>query len=67
MFPKYMQDACGSDSIWLLSQMLQHLFNIVFSYQSTFDGSVQCLPRNLGILFLPQWLLQVPLTMPIAA
>jgi hypothetical protein len=59
-----MQDACGLNFVRSPSQMLQHLFNIVPSCQSMFDGSVQCLPQNLSIPFSPQWPLQVPLTMP---
>ncbi len=50
---KYMQDACGSNYVWSPSQMFQHLFDIVLSYQSTFDGSIQCLPRNSNVLFSP--------------
>jgi hypothetical protein len=60
---KYMQDACGSNYVWSPSQMFQHLFDIVLSYQSTFDGSIQCLPRNSNVLFSPQWSLWVLLTM----
>jgi hypothetical protein len=61
MLPKYMQDAYGLNFVGSPSQTFQHPFNIVLSCQSTFDGSIQCLPHNLGIPFLPQWLLQVPL------
>jgi hypothetical protein len=46
--------------------MFQHLFDIVLSCQSTFDGSVQCLPKNLGTPFQPKWSLLMPLVVPIA-
>jgi hypothetical protein len=43
--------------------MLQHFFDIIPSSQSTFDGSIQCFPRNLGVPFLLQWPLQVFIVM----
>ncbi len=63
---KYIQDACNSNFIWSPSQMFQHFFDIVPSYQSTFDGSIQCLPQNSNVIFLLQWPLWVPLVVLIA-
>jgi hypothetical protein len=65
MLPKYVQDAYGLNFVWLPSQMLQHLFDIVPSYQSTFDGGVQCFPWNSNIFFLLEWPLRMPLVVPI--
>jgi hypothetical protein len=65
MLPKYMQDGCGSNFVWSPSQMFQHLFNIIPSYQSMFDGNIQCFPQHSCVNFPPQWPSQMPFVVPI--
>jgi len=49
------QNTCKMHVVWISSSHLHKCFNIYFdlvlSYQSTFDGSVKCFLQNLGIFF----------------